>query len=145
MTTPQAASIAGKSAPGPDLEQFEALEVDPSEFDHEAHVYVAWSYLREMDLLTSIDRYRSVLRRLTAKLGVPDKYHETMTWFYLLAVAERATGTSATDWDIFKRRNPELFQRHPGLIRHYYSQSRLMSDTARQQFVLPDLSPTANQ
>ena len=144
MTTNPAAPNTGKSAPGPDIGQFEALDVVPSEFDHEAHVYVAWSYLRELDLLSSIDRYRSVLRRLTAKLGVPDKYHETITWFYLLAVAERAIGNAASDWDAFKRFNPELFQRNPSLIRHYYSESRLMSDTARQLFVLPDLSPTAN-
>jgi hypothetical protein len=145
VTTTQAGASSGNSAPGPDIAQFEALDVSPSAFDHEAHIYVAWSYLRELDPLTSIDRYRSVLRRLTAKLGVPDKYHETITWFYLLAVAERAIGNAATDWNVFKRRNPELFQRNPGLIRNYYSESRLMSDTARQQFVLPDLSPTANQ
>ena len=131
--------------PGPSIEQFEALEVLPEAFDHEAHVYVAWSYVKQFDLLASIDRYRSVLRRLTAKLGVPDKYHETITWFYLLAVAERASGAAAESWNEFKERNPDLFRRNPALISHYYSEVRLMSDKARRSFVLPDLGPAPGQ
>lgn len=127
--------------PGPTLEQFEALDVVPAEFDHEAHIYVAWSYLQRFDLLTSIDRYRSVLRRLTQKFGVPDKYHETITWFYLIDVAERAKNSAASDWSSFKQRNPELFVRNPAIIRRFYSETRLMSDEARRTFVLPDLSP----
>jgi hypothetical protein len=138
----QTLSEASESTfPGPTIEAFEALDVVPDEFDHEAHMYVAWSYLQRFDLLASIDRYRSVLRRLTQKLGVPGKYHETITWFYLIAVAERATGDAATDWTAFKNLNAELFARSPGIIQRFYSNTRLMSEEARQSFVLPDLSP----
>ncbi len=126
---------------GPSIAKFEALDVKPEEFDHASHLFVAWSYVQEFDLLESIDRYRSVLRRLTQKLGVPDKYHETITWFYLIRVAERATGEAATDWRKFKEENSDLFARNPGIIRHYYSHARLMSNQARNSFVLPDLSP----
>ena len=124
----------------PTIQQFESLDVDPASFDHEAHVYIAWSYLQICEPLEAIRRYRETLKRLTRKLGVPDKYHETMTWFYLLAVAERATGDDASDWSLFKTRHPGLFQRNPGMIRHFYSEERLMSDLARAQFVLPDLA-----
>lgn len=127
--------------PGPSIEQFEALEVVPGEFDHEAHIYVAWSYLKRFDLLASIDRYRSVLKRLTRKFGVPDKYHETITWFFLIGVAERATGEAALDWHSFKAQNADLFVRNPSVIRRFYSDTRLNSDAARKTFVLPDLSP----
>lgn len=127
--------------PGPTIAQFEALEVDPEEFGHEAHIYVAWSYLQQLDLLACIDRYRSVLRRLTRKLGVPGKYHETITWFYMIGVSERATGDAANDWQAFKNRNPDLFSRSPNIIQRFYSEGRLMSDAARRTFVLPDLSP----
>ena len=128
-------------APGPTIEEFEALEVDPAVFNHEAHLYVAWSYLQKLDLLASIDRYRSVLRRLTNKLGVPGKYHETMAWFYMIGVSERATGAAATDWETFKNANSDLFAREPAIVRRFYSEDRLMSDRARQTFVLPDLTP----
>ena len=127
--------------PGPTLEQFEALQVEPAEFDHEAHIYVAWSYLKEFDLLASIDRYRTVLRRLTQKFGVPNKYHETITWFYMIGVSERATGDAAADWKAFKANNPEMFARSPSIIGRFYSDARLKSEEARRTFVLPDLSP----
>lgn len=126
--------------PGPDIEAFEALEFDVERFDHEAHVYVAWQYVRSLDLLTAIGRYRDTLIRLTEKLGVPDKYHETITWFYLVAVSEGATGQCRDDWATFRRLNPTLFEREPGAIRRHYSPARLMSPAARQTFVLPDLA-----
>ena len=124
---------------GPTIGEFEALEFDPERFDHEAHVFVAWSYLRQFDLLESISRYRKTLRRLTAMLGVADKYHETITWFYMIAVAEHADANNVTDWASFKSASPELFRRNPGIINDYYSSSRLMSELARRKFILPDL------
>ena len=128
-------------SPGPTIEQFEALDIVPGNFNHEAHIYFAWSYLQRFDLLTSIERYRSALRRLTEKFGVPDKYHETITWFYLIGVAERAIGEAASDWSRFRDQNPELFARNPSIIRRFYSESRLASEAAKRTFVLPDLSP----
>ena len=139
MTAPVAPETPD-TRPLPSIEQFEALDVDPAGFDHQAHVYVAWSYLQVCDLLEAIRRYRGTLIRLTRKLGVPDKYHETMTWFYLLAIAERATGDQASDWALFKASNPGLFRREPSLIHHFYSKERLTSELARAQFVLPDLA-----
>jgi hypothetical protein len=139
--TPTATSHSDDNPPGPTLAEFESLEINAGDFDHEAHLYVAWCYLQQFDLLASIERYRSVLIRLTQKLGVPEKFHETITWFYLVAVAEHATGEAATDWEAFKGRNPQLFARSPSIIRRFYSEDRLMSEEARKLFVLPDLSP----
>ena len=126
--------------PGPSLAEFEAHAFEVASFDHEAHVYVAWLYLQEFDLLESIDRFRRTLISLTRKLGMPGKYHETITWFYMIAVAEGATGPAADNWELFKQRNPALLRRSPGIIRDYYSEGRLMSDMARASFLLPDLA-----
>ena len=43
---------------GPSIRQFEALDIAAENFDHEAHLYVAWQYLAEVELLEAIDRYR---------------------------------------------------------------------------------------
>jgi len=127
--------------PGPSIAEFEALDFDAARFDHEAHVCVAWRYLQHCDALTAIARYGATLRQLTAKLGMPGKYHETITWFYLLAVAERAVGEAATDWSRFKSTAPELFAAHPGFVERYYSAELLGSEQARARFVLPDRAP----
>ncbi len=136
------AKTAIKAAPGPSIDEFEALDVDPERFDHQAHVYVAWLYLQQCDLLESIDRYRSTLKRLTAKFGVPGKYHETITWFFLIAVAEGATGDAAADWSVFREENSLLFGGSPNIVDRCYSGERINSDKARMIFLLPD-RPTA--
>lgn len=135
MDNPEFTAIA----PGPTIEAFENLDIDPAQFDHTAHLYVAWSYLQTNELLTSIARYRKTLRRLTEKIGVPEKYHETITWFFLIAVAERTGRTTQGDWDAFAKNNSDLFTRHPSLVRRFYSAEQLNSDLARKMFVLPDL------
>ena len=127
--------------PGPSIEQFEALAFDAEGFDHEAHVAVAWRYLQQFEAPECIARYRDTLKRLTDSLGVPGKYHETMTWFYMLAVAERAGVNEPGDWHSFRERNEDLFAKEPALIGRYYSERRLSSDEARRRFVLPDLAP----
>ena len=118
---------------------FEDATIDAAEFDHEAHLLVGWRFLQEQSLVDAIRRFTAALKRLTQKLGVPGKYHETITCFYLIKIAERCTGKAATDWSAFKDANPDLFARNPSLIRQYYSESLLASEDARQAFVLPDL------
>lgn len=123
---------------GPSIRQFEELDIDPDAFGHEAHLYVAWTYLADLDLLAAIDRYRSTLRRLTIKLGVPGKYHESITWLYMIAVAERRRDLPTDDWPAFKEANADLFAPGGAFVRRYYKAATLESEAARQQFVLPD-------
>ncbi|MGI9204979.1 MAG: hypothetical protein ACR2Q3_13275 [Woeseiaceae bacterium] len=129
---------AATRSPGPTIEEFEALEIDPERFNHRSHVFVAWSYLRDLDLISSIDRYRSTLKRLTRKLGVPGKYHETITWFFMILVAERIERDPPGEWGEFVERNPDLFASKPGIIETFYTSARINSAAARHQFLLPD-------
>ena len=118
---------------------FESATLEPGGFDHEAHILVAWRYLQDLPLLDAIARFTGAIKRLTEKLGVPGKYHETITWFYLIKIAERLGADAAEDWPAFKAANPDLFTWNPSLIDRYYSKRLLGSDTARRSFVLPDL------
>ncbi|MGB5626793.1 MAG: hypothetical protein WBM61_13730 [Woeseiaceae bacterium] len=118
------------------IERFESGQIDADRFDHEAHVYVAWLFVTRLELADAIARFDSALRRLTAKLGVPEKYHATITWFFLLLVAERSRYNEG--WQAFKTRNPELIRDNKVTLNRYYSEARLFSDLARRQFVLPD-------
>lgn len=123
------------------VEAFENSTIDPGIFDHEAHILVGWRYLQHYSLPNAITRFTCALRRLTRKLGVPTKYHETITWFYLLQIAERRADETVPDWAAFKAANADLFEKNPSLIQKYYSKSLLSSDTARRLFVFPDLQP----
>jgi len=118
---------------------FEDATLDPADFDHEAHLKVGWWYLQRYELLEAITRFSAAIRRLTSRLGVADKYHETITWFYLLKIAERCRRPECGDWQAFRAANPDLFTWAPGLVQSYYSDELLHSARARRRFVVPDL------
>ncbi|MDH3374067.1 MAG: hypothetical protein OEM85_11880 [Gammaproteobacteria bacterium] len=117
---------------------FEDGALDVAAFDHEAHVYVAWLYLNELPLLDAIDRFSAALKKLTTSLGVPGKYHETITWFFMMLIAERRQRTTSSDWFSFRRSNADLFDRKEKILNRYYSKDVLGSRQARQSFVLPN-------
>ena len=116
----------------------EAGAIDAASFDHEAHVYLGWLYVGEYPLSEAVTHFTDALRRLTAKLGVPDKYHDTISWFYLLLIAQRSNDATDNSWDSFCRDNTDLFSRDANILGRYYSEELLRSDRARNSFVLPD-------
>lgn len=121
------------------IERFENGQVDPEAFDHEAHVYMGWLYVREFGLSGAITRFDSALRRLTALLGVPEKYHATITWLFLMLIEERSSRDES--WRSFRSRNTDLIDDSKQTLDHYYSKTRLFSNRAREHFVLPDRLP----
>lgn len=135
------ATDRGRSPYRPTLAEFERGTIDPEAFDHAAHVFVAWSYLREMPQRDAARAFCAALQRLTRLLGVAGKYHETISWFFLLLIAERRSGAAGTDWATFEAANPALLNDAGALLRAYYSPERLASPLARRQFLLPDRVP----
>ena len=123
----------------PDLtvDAFESGEIDPEAFDHEAHVYVAWLYLERFPLLEAIARFDAALQRLTVTLGIPGKYHATITWFFMMLIAERRNAVPYSDWFHFRRDNDDIVS-NGKILQHYYGSETLASDRARHSFVLPD-------
>lgn len=127
--------------PAVTVSHFESGQIEAQHFDHEAHVYVAWCFVTQFDLGDAIARFDNALRRVTVKLGVPGKYHATITWFFLLLVAERVKADE--DWQTFKARNPDLLEEGKATLDRYYSAARLFSDAARNHFLLPDRVPVS--
>ena len=127
-----------QAAPPVSIDALEKGTLDAATFDHAAHVYAAWLYLEEFPLADAIARFSAALRRLTATLGVPGKYHETVTWFFMLLIAERRAAGDLDDWFAFRRNNADLFGNAGDVIGRYYSSELLASERARRSFVLPD-------
>lgn len=116
------------------IEALELGTIDVEAFDHEAHVFAAWRFISDLPLPEAIERFSGALIRLTRDLGVPEKYHGTVTWFYMLLIAERRQ--PGQEWAAFRAANEDLFERD--LLTRYYTSERLASDEARARFVLPD-------
>jgi len=118
---------------------FEKGSVTPAQFNHVAHVRVAWVYLQETASMDeALSRMREAIRSFAAAAGVPRKYHETITvlWMRLLAEA-RAAGAAGELSDVL-RAHPALADKDLPL--QYYSRERLFSDEARAGWVEPDVS-----
>jgi len=121
---------------------FETARLPASRFDHEGHVRLAWIYVTSEDLPTAIGSYCRDLQAYAASLGVPDKYHATITWFFMILVGERVEAMPEADWETFKAANEDLITSGKALLSRHYSSDVLRSDTARRRFVLPDRNPT---
>ena len=117
----------------------ESCALSGADFHHTDHIRLAWIYLSEHPLLEAIARFTTSLRRFAAHHGVPQKYHETITWAYLLLIHERMQRDRAPrDWDGFREANADLFAWRPSILQRYYAPATLTSDLARRIFVLPD-------
>lgn len=113
------------------------------QFPHRAHVRVAWVMLEVVGLVRTLDLYPAALRRLTLVLGVPDRFHATMTCAYLLLVDERRRRMPGGSWEAFSAANADLLCRRPSLLEQVYGPTRLRSNDARDYFVLP--SPLSDE
>jgi hypothetical protein len=119
---------------------FESGSVTPSQFDHLAHVRVAWVYLHEAPSVEeALPRMRAAIRRFAAAAGASQKYHETITvlWMRLLADVQGRGGAGELA-DVL-RDHPRLADKDLPL--QYYTRERLFSDEARSAWVEPDRQP----
>src|SRR4030095_2018801 len=123
---------------------FEAGAVAPSQFNHEAHVRLAYVYLVESDVESAVQRMRDALLNFLVHNGIPrSKFHETITRAWVLAVRHfmnRSTSTSSAD---FIAKNQEVLD--SDIMLTHYSASVLFSPDARTSFVEPDLDPIPQQ
>jgi hypothetical protein len=117
---------------------FEAAEDPPGGFHHHEHVRVAWWYVRQVPLLTALERFRRGLVRFAEARGASTKYHETITIAFLLLVHERAHHAPEESWDQFAARSADLLAWNPSILDRYYHPETLASERARRSFVWPD-------
>lgn len=120
------------------IEAFEQNTLRPSDFGHETHVRLTWLYLQKQSLAEALVLISRGLVRLTARLGVPDKYHETITFAYVMLVNERLEQVGRDrSWSDFIAANPDLLERNKAALLRYYDPEQLDSELARKIFVLP--------
>jgi hypothetical protein len=124
-----------------DVELTRALErgeIANEDFHHASHLHVAWVYLSESSSVRqAAGKMRDTLRRFAATAGKPEKYHETITlfWVHLLSRAHGARHGECLEEIV--RANPQLLEKNFPLA--YYWAERLFSDEARTSWVEPDL------
>jgi hypothetical protein len=120
---------------------FEACEIPAGDFDHAAHVRLAYVYLSAYPATQAAERMKGSLLNFLVHLGLGKaKYHETITRAWIMAVDHFMAGTPACDSaSSFLAANPTLLD-STKMLRHY-SPATLYSAMAREAFVSPDIRP----
>jgi hypothetical protein len=134
--------VAGYTGPNASLSDDEFIERYETrlltEFTHEDHVRMAFTYARKGGAGAAVGGARRI-RGLAATLGAPGKYHDTLTVAWARVVGHLATRSRASSFDEFLRDHPQLRDRQ--LMSAHYSRDLLFSPAARSEFVEPDLAP----
>ena len=121
--------------------QMESCEFPASEFNHRAHLRLAYIYLSKTNTEKSSDLMRDTLNRFLIYNGVDlSKYHATLTKAWILAVHHfmNKTGDSSSA-DEFINKNTEMLDTK--IMMTHYSAEVLFSDEARAAFLQPNLDP----
>jgi hypothetical protein len=127
--------IMRRNEPARLLADFEAGRVDPRQFPHRAHVEVSYELLERHAFPEALLHLARGLRRLAAKAGRPEVYHETITVAFLALIAERRLSARFVDWEDFAARNLDLLEKE--CLRTWYEPELLQSTVARRTFILP--------
>ena len=122
------------------MRALERGEIANAGFHHASHLHVEWVYLSESSSVNeAAGKMRNTLRRFATSAGKPEKYHETITlfWVHFLSRARAKIGRESLEEIVHA--NPRLLEKNFPLT--YYSRERLFSDGARFSWVEPDLKP----
>jgi hypothetical protein len=121
------------------IEQFERAALSTDSFHHREHVRLVWLYLRRYTTLETLERFSEGLRRFAQARGLGNLYHETTTWAYVFLIHERVERAGASQsWEEFAAANADLLNWKENILRRYYNEATLRSETARRIFVFPD-------
>ena len=129
------------------LRLFEACNLPFGEWNHRAHVKVAFLYLRDNSWERALEKMRGGIRAYNGVHGVPEGptsgYNETTTvaLLHLIAASMSAYGEyfPTPDADTFCETHPQLLSKH--ILRLFYSPQRRSHPDAKTRFIEPDLTP----
>ncbi len=135
--TPQPADIAF-------LKSFKDCTLPLAEWQHRAHLKVAYLMLRQYPFAEALSQIRTSIKRYNAATATPESlergYHETVTvaWLRLVEFTLGEYGPAASA-DEFLDAQEHLLNRKA--LRFFYSRDRIISWQAKAEFVTPDLTP----
>ena len=125
------------------LRAFENVSFPAEQFHHREHLRVAWMYLKSFDATRASERMSAGIRRFASHNGATEKYHHTLTWFWMRLVAVALVETpEGCAFEEFLAAHRELCDKN--LPSQYYSQPLLEGPAAREGWVEPDLQPLPN-
>ena len=109
----------------------------PGQFHHRDHLRLAWLLIRRLDVELASITIASGIQRFAALHGHAEKYHETLTRFWVRIVGHMAhVRPDITDFETFIATFPHLLDK--GLPYRHWQHETMGGATARARWVEPD-------
>ena len=120
------------------VEAFLTGSLPSQRFRHRDHLRLAWTLVRLTGEDEATRRITSGIRYFATLHGHAEKYHETMTRFWVRIVAHAvAARPDITTFDVFLAAFPLLLEQD--LPYRHWRRETMASPTARAQWVEPDI------
>lgn len=118
---------------------FTSSALPADQFHHEQHVRVAWLFVCRHGMPAALGEFTAAIKRFAAAKGAHGRYHETITWAFLLIIAERQAREAHASRPAFASANQDLLTWQPSILDRYYSRALLATDLAKRTYLMPDL------
>ena len=122
-------------------QQFESCELDPTLFNHEAHLRLAWIHINKYGMDNALSNIQSQIKNFVKYVGAEDKYNTTLTVAAIKAVYHFMVKSESDNFDDFIREFPRLKNSFRELIDAHYGFDIFNSEQAKSEFLEPDLLP----
>jgi hypothetical protein len=110
----------------------------PGRFHHRDHLRLAWLLIRRLDVELAGITTASGIQRFAALHGHAEKYHETLTQFWVLIVGHIVhVRPDITEFETFIATFPQLLDKR--LPYRHWQRETMGAATARARWVEPDL------
>lgn len=123
------------------IEQLENCTLNPTIFNHEAHLRLAWIHINTFGLEQAKENIQRQLQNFVEHLGATDKYHKTLTIVAIEAVNHFMKKSQSSTFKDFIIEFPQLKDNFKGLINSHYSFDIFNSTTAKNEYLKPDIHP----
>ena len=120
------------------VSKFEESSLTGEEFHHLEHLQVAWYYICNESLIVAKEKFHRGVLALVAKLDAEDKYHRTLTDFFLDYLAHLRFYLGTNEWSKVEAQCPLIINDAKQIIGFYYSDEVIWSESARTSFIEGD-------
>lgn len=119
--------------------QFATCTLEPTLFDHKAHLRLAWVHIRKYGVEQAIANVCPQIQRFDQTFDDGTKYHQTLTEA-AIQVVHHFMGRTATDtFEGMLKEHPRLVDSFGDLVHAHYSKELLSTAEAKTNHVEPDL------
>ena len=123
------------------LHAFATAELPPQQFDHKAHLRLAYLMLERHPRDEAGELIGQQIRNYTVQWEASDKYNHTLTLAAVYVMAHFMERKPGLSFEELLHHFPKLLTGFQGLVGQHYSRDLLNSSEAKKNFLQPDKTP----